>query len=159
MNEQVEVHIRRGVPGLSLPDLPPGSHPYPDTAVDFAKIAREAGLTVTFQDADRKDRVYLTHNAADCWLPSIVIGAESLIAIGSGLATHLVIQYLRGISDRQVFLHLECTVTHADGSTETTLLEGPRETVLESLREFEVRNIEQARGGSAEAGHPDEQSG
>jgi hypothetical protein len=88
------VKILRGLPGSAIPDLPRDAHPYPDTAIDFAKVARAAGYEVAFEDPDRSGRTYIGRKAADLWLPVIQVGVDLLVGMTGGLLTNILQRWM-----------------------------------------------------------------
>jgi hypothetical protein len=124
-----------GVPGM--PDLRDGERvPYPDSTVDFVKIARAAGLTPVFADV-AADRSYAGHKAADHWLPILEVARDLLTGVSGGLFTWLVLDYLGADADGKDVLHVDFRVKDADGSEKRFRADGPADDVLEALREFE----------------------
>lgn len=126
-----EVLIKRGVSGLlSVPRSgTPGTYPY--EAIKVAKLLRTEGLTVSFED-EKIDREYVTHDAAEFWLPILAFGAGITSNVLSGVLVELIKNYLpsRSGSDQQPgveqpLLHLE--VIRGD---ERIVLDGSVQDVL-----------------------------
>jgi hypothetical protein len=140
-----DVLIRRGVAGLqsvSRSDVP-GNYPY--EAIRVAKLMRAAGLTVEFED-EKPDRTYLTHDAAEFWLPIIEFardfGKEAVITTLTGLVSSYATMKIvkSGESGEEVtvpspVLHVE--VTRQGDPTTKLVLDGPADSVLEAITKIE----------------------
>ncbi len=149
-----DVLIRRGVAGLpsvSRSDVP-GNYPY--EAIRVAKLMRLAGLTVEFED-EKPDRTYLTHDAAEFWLPIIEFardfGKEAVITTLTGLvSSYATMKILRrgDSSGEEVtvpppLLHVE--VTRQGDLTTKLVLDGPADSVLEAITKIERWGSEDER--------------
>jgi hypothetical protein len=158
MNENT-VKILRGLPGSAIPDLPPDSHPYPDTAIDFAKVARAAGYEVAFEDPDRSSRTYIGRKAADLWLPVIQVGVDLLIGMTGGLLTTILQRWMDRRRLDGSILHVDYRIIGRDGTAQSVQISGKGTEVLRALDAFERREIERAReeasGDSQEGAEPD----
>lgn len=149
-----DVLIRRGVAGLpsvSRLDVP-GNYPY--EAIRVAKLMRAVGLTVEFED-DKPDRTYLTHDAAEFWLPIIEfardLGKEAVITTLTGLVSSYATMKMlrRGDSSGEevtvpsAVLHVE--VTRQGDPTTKLVLDGPADSVLEAIAKIEKWGSEDER--------------
>jgi hypothetical protein len=153
------VMIMRGVPGLAMPTIDRDINPYPDTAVDFAKILRAAGLEVVYEDVDRSSRTYLTHNAADLWMPVIQVGIDLVVGMSAGLITNMIQRYLDRRKLEQTILHVDYRIVDGDGQVQAIRIDGRGPDVIEALSEFEGKQIERTRKRAIEARSEDEESG
>ncbi|MFF3578645.1 hypothetical protein [Streptomyces mirabilis] len=141
------VLIRRGVSGL--PSVPRGGTPgtYPYEAIKVAKLLRANGHTVSFED-EKPNREYVTHDAAEFWLPILAFGAGITSNVLSGVLVELIKSYLpsRSGNDQQPgveqpMLHLE--VVRGD---ERIVLDGSVQDVLtaaEQLRHGSTDELEE----------------
>lgn len=125
-----------------IPDKPglvvEGGRPYPETAIDVAKVIRERGLTVSFED-ERDHRKYVEHKAADVFLPILQVVVGVLEGISGGLFTMIIADLLGPEEAKESFLHVEYRIADSDGNMEEFKAAGPGEQVLEALDSFERR--------------------
>lgn len=135
-----------GIPGMA--GVRDGDRiPYPDSTIDFVKVAREHGLEPTFLDTP-DERSFAGHKAAEQWLPILEWSSTLLTGVGGGLMVELLKDYLGmdGSSDADVLqdqtLHVDWRVTRPDGSEERFVADGASSEVLEALNEFERRNTD-----------------
>ena len=130
-----QVLICAGVPGM--PNLAvEGGRPYPDTAIDLAKLIRERGLIVSFEDEAGRRR-YVQHNAADIWLPILQVTSDLLVGISGGLFTWLILDLLGADEADNSILHVEYRIADSDGNVEEFKASGPGKEVLEALESLE----------------------
>jgi hypothetical protein len=152
------VKILRGLPGSAIPDLPRDAHPYPDTAIDFAKVARAAGYEVAFEDPDRNGRTYIGRKAADLWLPVIQVGVDLLVGMTGGLLTNILQRWMDRRRLESSILHVDYRIIGRDGTAQSIQISGKGAEVLRALDAFERREIERAReeasGDSQEGAEP-----
>ncbi|GAA4560484.1 hypothetical protein GCM10023175_70610 [Pseudonocardia xishanensis] len=141
-----------------MPAMDRDINPYPDTAVDFAKIVRAAGLEVEYEDADRSSRTYLAHNAADLWIPVIQVGVDLLVGMSAGLITNMIQRYLDRRKIDQTILHVEYRIVDSDGQVQAIKIDGRGPDVIGALSEFEGKQIERTRSRAVEARSEDEKS-
>lgn len=136
-SDETHILICAGIPGN--PDLEvEGGRPYPETAIDLAKVVRERGLTVSFED-ERNHRKYVEHKAADIFLPILQVASGILEGISGGLFTMVIADLLGADDAKKSILHVEYRIVHPDGNIEEFKGVGPGEQVLEALDSFERR--------------------
>jgi hypothetical protein len=123
-----------GKPGLTVE----GGKPYPETAVDLAKVIREHGLTVSFED-ERQERKYVEHKAADVFLPIIQVAIDILTGISSGFFTMFIADLLGLDKAEKSILHVEYRIADRRGNVEEFKANGPGKEVMEALDKFEQR--------------------
>jgi hypothetical protein len=137
VHDESQIVICAGIPGK--PGLAvEGGKPYPDTAIDMAKVIREHGLTVSFED-DREKRKYVEHKATDVWLPILQVTIDILTGISSGLFTMLIADLLGADKAEKSILYVEYRVTDRRGKVQEFKAEGPGKEVMEAVDKFERR--------------------
>lgn len=136
-SSESQILICAGIPGN--PNLKvEGGRPYPETAIDLAKVIRERGLTVSFED-ERDHRKYVEHKAADVFLPILQVASSVLEGISGGLFTMVIAALLGADEAKESILHVEYRIADSDGNIEEFKAVGPGEQVLETLDSFERR--------------------
>ncbi|WP_327413888.1 hypothetical protein [Streptomyces sp. NBC_01233] len=136
-----DVLIKRGVSGLpSVSREAPGRYPY--ESIKVAKLLRSAGLEVGFED-ERADRSYLTHDAAEYWLPVLEFAQGFTKDMVVGVLSSLVTVYITKktgsgeaaeIAAPPPVLHIEVT---REGDPTKIVLDGPADVVLEAIANLE----------------------
>ncbi|RSM80469.1 hypothetical protein DL991_10080 [Amycolatopsis sp. WAC 01375] len=131
-----DVLIRRGIP--SMPSMPRDTLPamYPYEAIHVAKLLREHGLVVDFED-DRADREYYTHDAFDIWLPVMNLA----VGVVGGVTVALINDVIKKLTKRgdddadrpNTVLHVEITVTDPDGHQKHLKIDGSPDDVFTAL--------------------------
>lgn len=134
-----EVQIRAGVPGTGLERLEDGRYAYPSTTSDFSKLLSSHGFIVSY-DQDRVDRVEVSHNAADSWLPVLAFTQAVLATIPANIISTIIMQYFGSLGYRDKNLHVKFIVTAPDGSEENFEAHGPGTKVVEAIDAFQRRN-------------------
>lgn len=136
-SRESQVLICAGVPWIPTLAVE-GGRPYPDTAIDLAKLIRERGLTVSFED-ERERRKYVEHKVADVFLPILQVTRDVLVGISGGLFAMLIADLLGVEGAKKSILHVEYRIVDSDGSVEEFKAVGAGEEVLEALDSFEQR--------------------
>jgi hypothetical protein len=122
-----------GVPGI-FDRVETGEWAYPDSTDDVIKLLREVGLTVDYS-VPRSERVQVSHNAADFWLPVLLfVQQTSWDAIVSYVTNVLTI--LIGpldVSNRR--LHVKVGTKYPDGTDQYFEGSGKAKDVLAAMRQ------------------------
>ena len=128
-----DVVVVPGLPGRRWPDGDEVT--YPVDAVDFVKLAREAGLSPTYARADRPS--YVDLKAAEHWLPVFVV-AEEAVAAGAGtIIADVIKRLIRWPTTRRTLLHVRLgRVKTDDAEVEFLEAAGDAEDVLEAVERF-----------------------
>jgi hypothetical protein len=132
----MDITICRGVPGAVVSKEDEALLPI--ETIDMVKVIRERGFNPVFEDAD-DDRRYVSHNAADVWLPILQFTVQFLIGTGGGLFSMLIWDLLGKDEAEKGILHVEERVIDTDGVQHVLRATGKGEDVLRALDEFEKR--------------------
>jgi hypothetical protein len=151
--ESAQVLIKPGIPGIPNLRLPDDLRPYPDTAIDLAKVLRARGISVTFED-ERSRRGEVSHKAADIWLPILEIAASLMVGVGTNLLSSLMYDLLGEKRARSGFLHVQWEIVDGEYHEEFRA-DGTGTEVLDALDQFE-RRVRKIRGTPGFEGGPKE---
>ncbi len=146
-----EIRILRGIPGMAELEVNAQRSIYPDTAIDLAKVIRQDGYAVVFEDPEDR-RMFVSHKAADIWLPIIQVSSDLLVGISGGLFTALILDLLGKKDTEESILHVEYEVVDKKGNRRRLRSDGPGPDVIKAIAQFEVsfgagRGIEEADKG------------
>jgi hypothetical protein len=134
-----EVQIRAGVPGTGMYRLDSGRYTYPATTSDIAKLLKLNGFAVTY-DHERDERIQVSHNAADAWLPVLAFAQSVLANIPANILATIIMQYFGEIGHKEKNLHVKFVVTLPDGSERNFEAHGPAQEVVEAINAFQRSN-------------------
>src|SRR5262245_59423548 len=110
---------------------------YPATSLDIVKLLRARGLIAEFEH-DREHRRYSVKEAAEIWLPVIVVACSVLINVGSNLLTDL-IKDLLGAEAKNTVVHVDYHAVMPDGTDRQLRLDGKADDdLLAKIDRFEV---------------------
>ncbi|WP_431896331.1 hypothetical protein [Micromonospora haikouensis] len=132
----LEVQVRAGVPGTGVYQLEDGRYAYPTMTTDVVKLLKSHGFTVTY-DHERQERVLVSHNAADAWLPVLVFAQSVLANIPANIISTIIMQYFGEMAFKKTNLHVKFAVTAPDGSEKNFEAHGPGQEVVEAINAFQ----------------------
>lgn len=134
-----------GTPGTGMHAHGNDSRRYPSITPDIAKVFRERSLEVEFEH-DRASRQYLSLHSAEFWIPVVCVSLEVLRAVGEGLLTNVIQDFIGFRKAESSTLHVTYRITRADGEEQEFSAVGPGGEVLEAINAFERKQL-----GSGEA--------
>ncbi|SCG34177.1 hypothetical protein GA0070613_6479 [Micromonospora inositola] len=113
-----------------------GRYAYPATTSDIAKLLRLNGFAVTY-DHERGERIQVSHNAADAWLPVLAFAQSVLANIPANIISTIIMQYFGEVGHKEKNLHVKFVVTSSDGSEHNFEAHGPGQEVVEAINAFQ----------------------
>ena len=133
------VEVRAGIPGIGLEQLEDGRYSYPSLTSNFVKLFRNNGFTVTF-DHERAQRVEVSHNAADAWLPVLAFSQAVLANIPANIISSIIMNFFGAAGIKRTTLHVKFVVVSSDGSVEKFEAHGPGDDVVEAIDAFQRKH-------------------
>lgn len=128
---------------LVHPGLPPhlskpedDSNVYPASTIDVVKVLKAEGFEVVFSAGER-DRLAVTHLAAEVWLPILEFTAAVIAGAGGNLLSQIIERLFKSDDEDQV-VHLKWKVSSKD-RTETFSYDGPSKGAAAAAKRFEKR--------------------
>ncbi len=132
------VEVRSGIPNVGTEKLDDGTFAYPRGTSDIVKILRERGFQVEY-DRPKSERVVVSHNAAEVWLPILAFASNVLANIPANIISSVIMDYLAPLGLDRSKLHVEFKVKNADGSEATFKADGSGPDVVRSIDAFQQR--------------------
>ncbi len=121
---------------MSVERLNNGQYAYPSTTTDIVKLLKANGFEISY-DHDRHDRVEVSYNAADAWLPVLAFTQSVLANIPANILSTIIMQYFGAGRQTQKNLHVKFIVTTPDGGEKNFEAHGPGQEVVEAINAFQ----------------------
>jgi hypothetical protein len=132
-NNASEVLVLPGVPGI-FDRIETGEWAYPDSTNDVIKLLREAGLTVEYSEP-RSERVRVSHNAADFWLPVLLFVQQTSWDVIVSYITNVLTNLIGPLDTFNRQLHVKVGTKSSDGSDQFFEGSGKAKDVLAAMRQ------------------------
>jgi hypothetical protein len=128
---------------LALPGLPANltrpadaRYVFPSTTLAVVKSLRSSGIPTELA-VPRADATFVSHNAADLWLPILQFGSAMLAGAGGNLLSTAIEKLVQRVHDSGR-VHLDWRVKSGDGTVQRFRYAGPAREAIQAVREFEA---------------------